>query len=142
MDRAESVLRFAKTVVGPYKDRKHRLEVLQFSGKTPAAARQGRDIMAQIGIDALHREGVILVVNVENVLPGKDHVQITGISVCAVSFCLRSRVHHALDRPRAFIPAYGVSHDLPRAAAHHRHDVDVFTGLCTGPVFQEPVQLV
>ena len=89
----------AKTIVSLYKDSKNRLEVLQLPGKTSASQCQRRDIMAQISVDTFHREGVILIVDVVNMLSWIDYVQISLISICAVILCLWSSVNHPLDRP-------------------------------------------
>ena len=64
----------AKTIVSLYKDSKNRLEVLQLPGKTSASPCQRRDIMEQISVDTFHREGVILIVDVVNMLSGIDYV--------------------------------------------------------------------
>ncbi len=49
----------AEAVISLYENSKNSLKILQFSRKTPASPCQCWDIMAQIGVDALHREGVI-----------------------------------------------------------------------------------
>ena len=76
----------SKTVIGLNKNSKNSLEILQFSRKASASPRQRRDIMAQISVDALHREGVIFIVNIINMLPRKDHIQVSAVSVCAILF--------------------------------------------------------
>ena len=42
--------------------------------------------MAQISIDTLHGEGVIFVVNIEDMLPRKDDIQISRVPICAITF--------------------------------------------------------
>jgi len=58
----------SKAVVSLNKNCKNRLEILQLSWKASAVPCQCWDIMAQISIDAFHREGVIFVVDIVNVL--------------------------------------------------------------------------
>ena len=70
----------SETVVGLNKNSKNRLEIFQFSGKASASPCQRRDIMAQISIDTFHREGVILIVGVVNMLSWIDYVQIPPVS--------------------------------------------------------------
>ncbi len=53
--------------------------------------------MAQISIDTPGSESIIFVVDIKNVLSGKDHVQVTNVPVCAIGFCLRSRVYNLLN---------------------------------------------
>ena len=137
-----TVLVASKTIISMNKDREDRLEILQLSRETPAPPGQGRDIMAQISIDAFHREGVILVVDVKDMFSGKDHIQISVISICAIYFRLGSRVYHPLNRPGGLIPTYSMSHYLPGFSAHHRHNVDIFPGFRPGLVLQKPVQLI
>ena len=137
-----TVLLASKTIISMNKDREDRLEILQFSRETPAPPGQCRNIMAQISIDAFHREGVILVVNVKDMFSWKDHIQVSVVPVCAVYFRLRSHVYHPLDRPGGLIPTYSMSHYLPGFSAHHRHNVDIFPGFRPGLVLQKPVQLI
>ena len=137
-----TVLVLPKTIISMNKDREDRLEILQFSRETPAPPGQCRNIMAQISIDAFHREGVILVVNVKDMFSWKDHIQVSVVPVCAVYFRLRSHVYHPLDRPGGLIPTYSMSHYLPGFSAHHRHNVDIFPGFRPGLVLQKPVQLI
>ena len=137
-----TVLVASKTIISMNKDREDRLKILQFSRETPAPPGQCRNIMAQISIDAFHREGVILVVNVKDMFSWKDHIQVSVVPVCAVYFRLRSHVYHPLDRPGGLIPTYSMSHYLPGFSAHHRHNVDIFPGFRPGLVLQKPVQLI
>ena len=137
-----TVLLASKTIISMNKDREDRLEILQLSRETPAPPGQGRDIMAQISIDAFHREGVILVVDVKDMFSGKDHIQISAISICAIYLRLGSRVYHPLNRPGCLISTYSMSHYLPGFSAHHRHNVDIFPGFRPGLVLQKPVQLI
>ena len=98
--------------------------------------------MAQVGIDAFYREGVFFVVDIEDVFSRIDNIQITGITVCAVSLSIGSGIHHALDRLRSFIPADSVTYDLPRLTAHHRYDIDVLSCFCLRFAFEKPVKFV
>lgn len=86
----------AKTIVSLHKDSKNRLEVLQLPEKTSAPPCQRRDIMAQISMDAFCCGGVILIVDIVNMLSWKDRIQISAVPVCAVHFCLGSHVYHPL----------------------------------------------
>ena len=70
----------AEAIIGHHKNSKDSLEILQLSGETPAATRQRWDIMAQISIDTLYGKGVIFVVDIEDMLSWKDHIQDTGQS--------------------------------------------------------------
>lgn len=132
----------AKAIVCLNKNSQNRLEVLQFSWKAPASPCQCRDIMAQISIDTFHREGVIFVVYIVDVLPRIYHIQVPLIAICAIIFCLRSRIYHSLDRSGRFIPTCHMPQNLPRLAAHHCHNVDVFPCFCPGFIFQIPVQFI
>ena len=142
MAGTELVFSKAKPIVGSGKDREYSLKMPQFPGEAPAASGQRRDIMAQVGIDTLHSERVILIVDIVNMRSRIDYVQVPDIPVRAVCFGLRSRVHDLLDHPGGLDLAYRVPHDLPWAAAHHRHDIDVLTGFCPGLPLQKPVQLI
>lgn len=122
----------AKAVINPDKKSKYSLKVFQFSGKASAAPCQRGDIMAQISIDTFHRESIIFVVDVEDMLTRKNDIQITKISVRAVSFCLRSSIYHFLNGMRRFIPAHHMAQNLTRFPTHHRHDIDIFPRLCPG----------
>lgn len=64
----------SKKVVSPSEKSKNSLKVLQLSRETPAAPRQRRDIMAQISVDTLYRKSIIFVVDIEDMLPGKDYI--------------------------------------------------------------------
>ena len=98
MTGTEEVFLKSETVVSINENSQNGLEILQLSWKTPAPPCQCRDIMAQISIDTLNREGVIFVVDIENLLSRKDYIQIPIVSICAIMFRLRSRVDHPLDR--------------------------------------------
>ncbi len=137
-----AILLESKTVIGLNKNSKNSLEILQLPRKTSAPPGQCWDIMAQISVDTFHREGVILIMDVVNMSSWVDYIQIPLVSICAVIFCLRRGVNHPLNRPGQFIPAYHMSHDLPRFSAHHGHNVDIFPGFCPGFVLQKPVQLI
>ena len=52
--------------------------------------------MAQISVDTFRYEGVILIVDVVNMLSRIDHIQISLVSIRTVIFCLRSRINHPL----------------------------------------------
>lgn len=54
--------------------------------------------MAQVGVDPFYGEGVVFVVNIEDMLSRKDHIQIPKVSIRTVLLCLRGRIHHRLDR--------------------------------------------
>ncbi len=118
------------------------LEILQFSRKTSASPRQCWDIMAQISVDAFHREGVIFVVDIVNVLSWKNHIQVPKVSIGTIIFCLRGGIYHPLDRLGRFAPAYPMPHNLTWFSAHHRHNVDIFPRFCPGLVLQKPIQLI
>jgi hypothetical protein len=97
MTRTIAVFLQSETVVGLNKNSKNCLEIFQFSGKASASPCQRRDIMAQISVDTFHCEGVILIVDVVNMLSWIDYVQISLVSICTVILCLRSSVNHPLD---------------------------------------------
>ena len=122
-----------KAVVSSNKNSENSLEIFQLSRKASAAPCQRRDIMAQISNDTLNRERVILIVNIKDMPPWKDHIQIPIVSIGTIAFRLRNRVNHLLDRPGRFVPAYNMPHDLTWLPAYHRHNVDIFSGLCPGP---------
>ena len=113
----------AEAIIGHHKNSKDSLEILQLSGETPAATRQRWDIMAQISIDTLYGKGVIFVVDIEDMLSWKDHIQIPAVSICTVAFRVRSRIDHLLDRLGHLVPAHGMPQNLSRIAAHHRHNI-------------------
>lgn len=95
--------------------------------------------MAQIGIDTLQGEGVIFVVNIEDMLPRKDDIQISRVPICAIPFRIRGCIYHLLNRSGGLITAYDMAYDLPRLPAYHRHNVDIFPCFCAGLVLQKPV---
>ena len=97
MEGMIAMLLKTKTIVSLFKDSKNRLEVFQLPGKTSASPCQRGDIMAQISVDTFHREGVILIVDVVNMLSWIDYVQIPLISICTVILCLRSSINHPLN---------------------------------------------
>ena len=90
--------------------------------------------MAQVGIDAFYREGIFFVMNIEDMLSRINNIQITDITVCAVSLGIGSGIHHALDRLRSFISA-----DL---TADHCHNINVLSCFCLRFEFEEPVKFV
>ena len=98
--------------------------------------------MAQVGIDTFYCEGIFFVVNIEDVFSRIDNIQITGITVCAVSLGIGSGIHHALDRLRSFISADSMTYDLPWLTAHHRYDIDVLSCFCLRFAFKKPVKFV
>ena len=138
----EAIFLEAKAVVGTDKNSKDSLEIFQLSGKAPATPCQRGDIMAQISVDTLHCEGIVFVVDVEDVLTRKNDIQITEISVRTVLFCLRSCIHHFLNGCRRFIQAHNMSQDLTGFPTHHRHDIDIFPRFCPGLNLQKPVQFI
>ena len=75
MEGTMAMLLKAKTIVSLHKNSKNCLQVLQLPGKTSASPCQRRDIMAQISVDTFHSEGVILIVDVVNMLSGIDYVR-------------------------------------------------------------------
>lgn len=98
--------------------------------------------MAQVCIDAFYHEGVFFVVDIEDVFSWINNIQITGITVCAVSLSIGSGIHHALDRLRSFIPADSVTYDLPRLTADHCHNINVLSCFCLRFEFEKPVKFV
>ncbi len=134
-----AVLLKPEAVIGPYKNSQNILKIFQLSRKTPAAACQSRDIMAQISIDTLYGEGVIFAVNIEDMLPRKDGIQISRVPICAITFRIRGCVYHLLNRFGGLITAHNMAYDLPRLPAYHRHDVDIFPCFCAGLALQKPV---
>ena len=132
----------AKTVIGLHKNSKNSLEILHLSRETPAAPRQRWDIMAQISIDTLYGKGVIFVVDIEDMLSWKDHIQIPAVSIRTIEFRIRSCIDHSLNCPGHFVPAHGMAQDLSRFSAHHRHNIDVLPGFCPRFILQKPVQLI
>ena len=132
----------ATAVISCNKNRKNRLKILQFTRKTTAAPCQCGDIMAQISIDALNSEGVIFVVNIENMLSGEDDIQITRVPIRTIVFCLRCCIYHLLNGPGGLVAAHNMAQDLPQFPAYHRHDVDIFPGFCAGLALQKPIQLI
>ena len=132
----------SETIISPDKNVKDRPKILQLSWKTPAPPGQCWDIMAQIRIDAFHREGVIFVVHVKDMFPRKDHIQISAVPICAVYFRIGSRVYHPLNRSGRLIPTYNMPHNLPGLSTHHRHNVNIFPRFSPGLVLQKPVQLI
>ena len=131
-DKNGKVLFACQSGISLHKNSKDSLEILQLSGETPAAPRQCWDIMAQISVDPLYGKGVIFVVNIEDMLSRKDHIQISVVSIRTIAFRIRSCIDHLLDRPRHLVPAYGMPQNLSRISAHHRHNIDVFSGFCPG----------
>ena len=109
----------AKTIVILHKDRKNRLEVLQLPGKTSASPCRRRDILVQISIEAFCCEGVILIVNMVNMLSRKDHIQISAVPVCAVHFRHGSHVYHPLNGSGGLVPAHSMACGLPGLSTYH-----------------------
>ena len=132
MKRTVSFFLPAEAVIGLHKNSKNSLEILHLSWKTPAAPRQRWDIMAQISINTLYGKGVIFVVNIEDMPSRKDYIQIPAVSIRTIALRVRSCIDHSLDRPGHLVPAHGMSQDLSRISTHHRHNIDVFSGLCPG----------
>ena len=136
------VLLLAKTITGMNKDSEDRLKVLQLSRKTSAPPGQCWDIIAQISIDPFYGEGVLFVMDIEDMPAGEYHIQIPVVSICAIEFRLASRIHHPLNGFGRLIPTYCMTHNLPRSSAHYRHNVNIFPGFRPGLVLQEPVELI
>ena len=122
----------AESVIGLHKNSKNSLEILHLSRETSAAPRQRWDIMAQISVDTLYGKGVIFVMNIEDMLSWKDHIQIPAVSIRTIALRFRSCIDHSLDRPGHLVPAHGMPHNLSRISAHHCHNIDVFSGFCPG----------
>ena len=133
MTRTIAIFLKAKAVISSNKNSQNSLKIFQFSRKASAAPCQCWNIMAQISIDTLNRERVILIVDIEDMPPWKDYIQIPIVSIGTIPFRLRSCIHHLLNRPGGFAPAYHVTHNLTWLSAYHRHNVDIFSGLCPGP---------
>ena len=98
--------------------------------------------MAQVGIDTFYRESIFFVMNIEDVLSRINNVQITGITVCAVSLCIGSGIHHALDRLRSFICADSMTYDLPRLTADYGHNINILSCFCLRFEFEKPIKFV
>ena len=98
--------------------------------------------MVQISIDTLHSESVIFVVDIENVISRKDNIQISGVAIRTIIFRLRRGIYHLLNGPGGLVAAHSMAQNLPRLSAHHRHNVDIFSGFCAGLVLQKPIQLI
>ena len=122
----------AESVIGFHKNSKNCLEILQLSRETSAAPRQRWNIMAQISVDTFYGKGVIFVVNIEDMLPWEDHIQIPAVSIRTIEFRFRSCIDHSLDCPGHLVPAHGMPHNLSRISAHHCHNIDVFPDFCPG----------
>lgn len=131
-----------EAVVSLNENNQDRLKIFQLSRETPAAPGQSRDIMAQISIDTLHCECVIFIVNIENMLSWKDHIQISGVPVGTIIFRLSGCVYHLLDGSGGLIPAHSMTYDLPRFSTYHRYDVDIFPCFGARLVLHKPVQLI
>ena len=121
---------------------KNSLEILQLSRKTSAPPGQCWDIIAQISIDPFYGEGVLFVMDIEDMPAGEYHIQIPVVSICAIEFRLASRIHHPLNGFGRLIPTYCMTRNLPRFSAHYRHNVNIFPGFRPGLVLQEPVELI
>ena len=63
-----------KGVIGSDKDLNYRIKSFQLSRETPAPSGQHWDIMVQISVDTLNREGVLFVVNIVNMLSRINHI--------------------------------------------------------------------
>lgn len=142
MSVSKTCLLRTKAIISANKNVQNSLKILQLSGKTPAPPGQRGDIMAQISIDSFYGEGVIFVVDIEDVISRKDHIQIPEVSICTVFLRLRGRIHHRLDRSGGFVRAHRMAYNLSWFPTHHCHDVDVFSGLCVGLALSKPVQFI
>ena len=67
----------AKAVVSLRQNNRNRLGILKFSGKVSASSCQCGDIIVQISIGTFHRESVIFIEGVVNMLSRVDHIQIS-----------------------------------------------------------------
>ncbi len=132
----------SKAIISANKNVQNSLKILQLAWKASAAACQCRDVVAQVSVDAFYGEGVVFVVDIEDVLSRKDHIQIAAVSICTVPLRLRDRIHHRLDRWRGFVRAHSMTHNLSWFPAHHHHDVDILPGLCVGLALKKPVQFI
>ena len=74
MTRTIAIFLKAKAVISSNKNSQNSLKIFQFSRKASAAPCQRRDIMAQISIDTLNRERVILIVDIEDMPPWKNYI--------------------------------------------------------------------
>ena len=115
----------SEAVIGLQENGKNSLKILRLSRKTSAAPGQSRDIMAQIRVDALRREGLAFIMDIAKMLSGIDHIQIPRVSVRPVTFRLRRCVHHLLNGPEGLIAADDMTYDLPRVSAYYRYNVDI-----------------
>lgn len=129
----------SEAVIGLQENGKNSLKILQLSRKTSAVPGQSRDIMAQIRVDALRREGLAFIMDIAKMLSGIDHIQIPRVSVRPVTFRLRRCVHHLLNGPEGLIAADDMTYDLPRVSAYYRYDVDISPGFCPRFILQKPV---
>ena len=98
--------------------------------------------MAQVSVDTLNREGIVLVVDIEDMLPWKDHIQISVVSVRTIAFRIRGGIHYFLYRPGRFIPAHCVPQNLAGLPAHHCYNINVFPVFCPWFVLQKPIQFI
>lgn len=138
-ERAETSFCISKRIVSPDKNIKSSLEVFQLSRETSGSPCQCRNIMAQISIHTFYRKRIIFVVNIEDMLTGKDHIQIAIIPICTVLLRFRGRIHHLLYGLGGFVHTYHMSYNLSGFSARHDHDIDIFLGFRVGLTLQEPV---
>jgi len=86
----------AESVVSVNKHLDDGLERLEAAAKAAAAASENRDVMPQVGVDALDIVRVALIVNIAHMLARKHHIQIAVIAVRGVFFSPRRAVYDAL----------------------------------------------
>ena len=85
MVKAIVVFGNTKAIISSNKDFYHCIKSFQLSRETPASSGKDRDIMAQISIDTLNSKGILLASPIVNMLSRIYHIQISHISICAIS---------------------------------------------------------
>ena len=76
----------AKLVVSVNENRDNRIQRLDFSRKTPAAARQNRNVTPQIGVHSLDRERIFLVAEILRIFALIHDVFVTTPTVRKILF--------------------------------------------------------
>jgi len=135
-------LDLAELVVGICEHLKHGLEGFEAAIEAAAAARKARDIVPQIGIDALDVVGVAFVMNISHVPAGKNYIQVAVIPVRGVVFSPWRVIHETLQAKRTLIHLHIKAYDLPRLRADHRHHIAIFFCFSLRFLLDEPVYLV
>ena len=85
MVKAIVVFGNTKAIISSNKDFYHCIKSFQLSRETPASSGKDRDIMAQISIDTLNSKGILLASPIVNMPSRIYHIQISHISICAIS---------------------------------------------------------